>query len=581
MKWKILPSRARRSAHLDFASCLAVRFCLSVRRLPLRMHGRCVSLVGLVCLAAPHAYAQTPPTTEPAEGAAHIEPTSEPGEPPPLSQAADVPSGPPAEEPRESAASGGLGLTPGTLQTGNLVIGRASEPEAAQPSSDDWQFTFHGYMRVPLRLGLGNEAGDTKLHVPPQAPDTAYSDYRYTNNLGGTWVELQFHYGNARAAAHVVLGAYSLSEAAYRDLLAQMGITQAFVTLNFPRAFGRLGGVTWNVGGFINSYGAAGRYDAGRYDTCLIGRTHIAGETMTASFALARGLDLTLEHGFGARLQAQPFYRATVELPPYLPYAGDPKYGQQATTLVHHAHAGLSFGREVTVAAHYLTTWSDDAKAEEKDGRITVYGVDLKLTGSRVGDAYVGFARVSTRDIMRLGPSLEFLHSYAGYSVRDTFFPGSDTGTGTIESLLFQYTLSLGTLLRSSAAASGNGPDVVLGAFGTFSWVHSDERMNDAGIPLQIPKLKSKLGGDVTYTMLKWLGLSFRYDLVRPDTRDDATTFSMFSPKLIVRTDFVTHEQVVLQYSRYVNGSEVRPAWPYPNLTPDENVFAMTASMYW
>ena len=37
------------------------------------------------------------------------------------------------------------------------------------------------------------------------------------------------------------------------------------------------------VGGFTNRYGAAGRYDAGKYETYLFGRTHVAGATVNVA----------------------------------------------------------------------------------------------------------------------------------------------------------------------------------------------------------------------------------------------------------------------------------------------------------
>jgi hypothetical protein len=63
---------------------------------------------------------------------------------------------------------------------------------------------------------------------------------------------------------------------------------------------------------------------------------------------------------------------------------------------------------------------------------------------------------------------------------------------------------------------------------------------------------------------------------------DDSTySFSVLSPKVILRSEFVTHEQVVIQYSRYFNGDAVAPAWPNPGRDPDEDVFAISAIMWW
>jgi hypothetical protein len=62
---------------------------------------------------------------------------------------------------------------------------------------------------------------------------------------------------------------------------------------------------------------------------------------------------------------------------------------------------------------------------------------------------------------------------------------------------------------------------------------------------------------------------------------DNTYSFSVLSPKLIFRSQFVTHEQVVVQYGHYFNGDNVAPAWPNAARDPDENVFAITAIMWW
>jgi hypothetical protein len=261
-----------------------------------------------------------------------------------------------------------------------------------------------------------------------------------------------------------------------------------------------------------------------------------------------------------------------------LPYPGPVKQG---TTIVHHAHLGLTFREKATLTGHYLTTWTDDAQAAgEKDGRITVYGVDLKFLTGLYGDGYFGYSHIDSHEILRLAQSLEFLHSYSGWSLRDNFFKGSNTGNGSIDSILFQYTYSLATLLRHPEPFWGQGPDIVIGLYGTMSWVKNNER-DEAGERLLIPKSKLKLGADVTYTMLSWLGASVRVDSVQPDMKDNTQSFTVISPKLIIRTEFVTHEQVVLSYSGYFNKKNVSPAWPNAAYPCDEHVVAVIGSMWW
>ena len=60
--------------------------------------------------------------------------------------------------------------------------------------------------------------------------------------------------------------------------------------------------LTATVGGFTNRYGAAGRYDGGKYETYLFGRTHVAGWTTNISYDISDNFTLVFEHGFGAKL---------------------------------------------------------------------------------------------------------------------------------------------------------------------------------------------------------------------------------------------------------------------------------------
>lgn len=487
-----------------------------------------------------------------------------------------------AEKPatrRRSASQ--VGIAPGTAQTGTVLLSAPPEATVSDgPSDGSWRFDFHGFLRAPLRLGLGSgddaapEAGSgMKLHSPPQVPDGTFTDWRYTNNVPGPWVELRFVYGNQRVTGNVMIAAYNITDGGYRNLQSQLGIDQAFVTIDEADLFEERGGLVWNVGVFQNRYGAAGRYDAGKYETYLFGRTHVAGETLTAFYNFSDDLALTFEHGIGAKLQVPPLVSGLPEPnPAYLPYAGPV---QQGTQLVHHAHLLMTYG-ELQFGAHYLTTWTDDARlATEVDGRITVAGGDIKMIDSHYGDAYLGFSRLSTETPLRVGEGLEVLHSISGWNLRDNFFGQGSAGTGTVDTVLMQYTLSLARLLRYPEPFWGQGPDVLLSVFGMYNHVKSD----DPAFAGASDKLK--WGADVTYTPLGFLGVSARYDSVQPDLDDSTLSFHVLSPKIILRSEFVTHEQVVLQYSRYLYGDDVMPAWPTASLPPDKDVFTVSAIMWW
>jgi hypothetical protein len=479
-----------------------------------------------------------------------------------------------------------VGIAPNAPQTSGLVLNAPVEEETGTtdgPSDGEWRFDFHGFMRAPLRLGVGSGddvaegvEGGAKLHSPPNIPDSAFTDWRYINNVPGPWVELRFLYGNQRVTGNVSIAAYNITDGGYRNLQSQLGIDQAFITIDQSDLLpeGR-GGLIWNVGVFQNRYGAAGRYDAGKYETYLFGRTHVAGETLTLFYDLSDELTLTFEHGLGVKLEVPPLVSGLPEPnPPYLPYPGPV---QQGTQLLHHAHLMLTWG-ELQFGAHYLTSWTDDAAlAGEVDGRITTAGIDVKLSDSAYGDAYIGYSRLSAETPLRVGEGLEVLHSLAGWNLRDNFFGQASTGTGTVDTVLFQYVISLARLLRAPEPFWGQGPDVLLSAFGMYNHVASDDEMFN-GITD-----KMKWGLEGTYIFLPFMGAGLRFDRVQPNLDDNTYAFSVLSPKIVLRSQFVTHEQVVIQYSRYFNGDNVAGGYRASTIAgePDKDVFVMAASMWW
>ena len=527
---------------------------------------------GWVCLIASRAHAQEAGDT---------------GTPPPAE--AKHEEGAPPDRPRGAPQ---VGIAPGTPQTGTL-IGTQPEPEepSATPSDGEWRFDFHGFLRAPMRIGFGSSEGTAegvekggKIHAPPHVPDGTFTDWRYTNSVPGPWTELRFSYGNSRVTGNVMIAAYNITAGGYRNLQAQLGIDQAFVTIDGADILPEdKGGLVWNVGVFQNRYGAAGRYDAGKYETYLFGRTHVAGETLTLFYNFTKSFTLTLEHGIGAKLEMPPFVSGLPQPnPPFLPYAGPM---QQGTQLVHHVHLMASVGEQLQFGAHYLTTWTDDARlAGELDGRITVAGFDAKMIDSRYGDAYLGYSRLSSETPIRVGEGLEVLHSIAGWNLRDNYFGQASTGTGTIDTVLLQYVLSLARLLRYPEPFWGQGPDVVISLFGMYNHVSSDDPVFQTELEREawpIGENRLKWGADATYTPLGFLGIGVRFDRVQPDLDDSTVAFSVISPRILLRSEFVTHEQILIQYSHYLYGDNVAPSWPAEVLPPDEDSFMISAIMWW
>ena len=149
-----------------------------------------------------------------------------------------------------------------------------------------------------------------QLHEAPRVPGANYQAWDFTNTLYGPWTQLNFAYGNSRVTTTVVVDAYNQTDGSYRNLQANQGIDQVFLTMRFPDAFGDYGGLTWNIGSFPSRYGTAGKYDAGMYETYQFGRTHVSGEVLTATFSNLDPMGdwtITLEHGIGAKLDFMPF----------------------------------------------------------------------------------------------------------------------------------------------------------------------------------------------------------------------------------------------------------------------------------
>jgi len=478
-----------------------------------------------------------------------------------------------------------LGSGPGSEQSED----QAAAPEAAADGANDededdepkYKFDFHGFLRIPAQVGI--EGG--KLHSPPHTPDFNYTDWTYTNNMGGPWTELWFSYGDKTVSANVVLEAYNISEASYKDLQAQLGIAQSFITLNFPTLLGDRGGLSANIGAFVGRYGMAGQYDAGQYDTYLFGATHTAGETIALTYRLTDHLTIDFEHGVGAKLEIPTFVENAPDLP-YLPYPGDV---QQGSTFLHHAHVSFTWDGKLTLGLHDMIAFTKDSEAADApDGSIHTFGAELKLWESRFGSGYLGWAHLIAKDPLRVAGALETVHSFEGWEIRDNFFSKDDnsdaTGNGNIDTVLFEYNFSLATLLWYPQEFWGQSNDLIFSVFGMYNHVSSDDPAFAGVADDQRGKAgsqKLKLGGSVTYNFKPWLGFQGRYDLVQPNMSDNTQSFQVLSPSLIFSSRFASNEQVILQYSHYINNGNVHGGYPYQLLAPDKDCIRIAAVMWW
>lgn len=431
----------------------------------------------------------------------------------------------------------------------------------------EWHYEFHGYFHAPMRIGIGEREdplpgqGKRTFHAP-LVPDDAYLSPQHTKHNPREWAELYFSYGNDQVRGVVSIEAFNFTDGNWNDQIAQFGITKAFIQLT-PRLSRVPLRLRWKIGAADNRYGRAGRYDGGEYETYLFGRTRGLGETLRAELPV-RSLTFSVEHGVGA---TRP----------------DPnEYAMSRFTLLHHAHAGVAYRKLIDFNFHYLTAFAaeedrpgeadaaetkpledEDGNAYAPDGRMTVLGPDIRLNAGRLGYLYAGYSWIKLHYARTVGPAIEVIHSngagnystglvynylegpQTGYSDPESGATFNDSnGNGSISTVLLQYEQSVKNAMKGDAFY-GQSRDVGIRAYTMLNRIASANPNMD-GVT------KFKYGADVYFWALKWLGGSVRYDRVQPNSNLPEQSFSVLSPRLIFRTDWITHEEIRLQYSRYI-----------------------------
>ncbi|MES1205135.1 MAG: hypothetical protein ABUS79_04285 [Pseudomonadota bacterium] len=615
--------------------------------------------VALCSLAARQALAQNPPAAVPAVPAA---PAAAPPAISPAALAASPGAALPATEDNKPARTAGAGfLSPNVPQIGAGAMVNSKEasetltPTTTGASADEWKFSFHGYLRGPMRFSWGpptttkidpntgpgfmpsDAPPGTQLHGKPRVPGASYITWEYTNTVPDPWAQLNFSFGNSRAMMTIIVDSYGQTSAGYRNLQSQQGIDQAFVTLNFPEAFGDHGGLVLNVGSFQNRYGTAGKYDGGMYETYLFGRTHVGGATLTANIDTGSEWGLTVEGGGGTKLEVIPFTNTQLfqlfkgasgaqdpmtnqgysyprnlsdREAEYLPYSGPVPQG---STFLAHLHFGASYKKMWTFGLHALNSWSPDDNWDMTNsnqpntsdmlpratapspGRMTVLGAEARLNGGVYGDGYLGFSYIDAKNILVLADALEVLHSFGGWQFKQNYFGvtfnphtgaylGPQNESGTVKTLSFQYTFSFAALARYPAGFWGDGPDLTATVFANLALVDSPPPVANPMWDMSTKKLK--YGADVLYTPLPWFGVGGRFDHVQPDLDakmgGNTLNFAVFSPRAVFRTAFVTHEAVTVMYQHYFLSSASYPIYPYQWVPKaDADLLAVSATMWW
>jgi hypothetical protein len=469
-----------------------------------------------------------------------------------------------------------LGIDPGEPQVRSAP---PSLPFGVPPAtSKEYVLDFHGYLLLPMRLGLhrreqGTRApgrGRTVLHTPPLIPQD-YRRFQYTGVVPDPWVQLNFTYGNSNVAATAILAANTATEAeAVYDPAKQLGVSDAYVTFNLSETLGTP--FQFRAGATGNRYGAMGAFDAGRYATPLIARVNAVGETATTTVTTGNAT-IVVEQGIGGQLGRAPSGLVSSGWNGF----ADPNAG---ASFVAHLHAGIDYARHLQAGLHYVHAFSQDDQnlaGNLSDGRISILGADVRLTG-RYGHLYVGAAYTKGTDAQFVSGIVEVLNARGGTGLTSEYWGPKSGGNGSLTTIGAQYDVSLSRFVFGEQYR-GKNPDVLVSLFGIGTAVRSDDDDYDR-------KLKLKVGGEATYNLLSWFGTSGRIDHVRTDNDLNSKSFNIYTGRLLFHTNWLSRDEFALQYSHFAYGKNVAVASGYPPvdnpaLNPDRHVLSLSVSFWW
>ncbi len=552
------------------------------------------------------ALAQDPPAASSTE---KVQLADEPGKPaePPKAAAADA-AAPAAKT--EATATVDMGGNAGSPKRGSLAASPVHRGgnESAE-SSKEWKTDFHGYFRVPFRFGIGSRPAPLATPDPDQSeaatntlapgqskttfhapliPDGQYLSWQSTSHNRSDWAEMFFGVGNSWAKATVGLQGYNFTDVSFSDPQTQYGIGQAYVTLSPDLGYENMR-LSLKVGAYQDRYGAAGKYDAGEYDTYLFGRTHAMGETLHLDYDINEAWNLWAEEGVGGK---RP----------------DPSsFNNARFTMLAHGHVGLNKGNDMQFSANMLYSWAQEEDrpynigkdatqyansiVDAKDGNMWVAGADARFDLGKFGYFYGGYSHIGASNALVVGRAIEVLHASGGgeyqLGVVDNYFgpgcraanadpmtprtsalagPGNlaapggcSAGTGSVDSVLAQYEFSLTNFLQMNEEGGqkfwGEGSDLKIAVYGMLNKVKSDYRPSEADKTKWGPtdgNLKLKYGADIQYHATPSITAAVRVDRLQPNKDIPEQSFSIISPRIVLTSNWVTREQLTFQYSRYL-----------------------------
>ena len=472
-----------------------------------------------------------------------------------------------------------IGLDPGEPQAPSPT---PAIPFGVQPAlSREYVLDFHGYLLLPAQLGLHERPNPTAGAEQPGAPCAAAGSHepRTTSRTPASCRTPGCSSTSSTAtrpspATVILAGTSALDAAGYYDPVAQMGVNDAYMTVNLTKRV-RFP-LQVNVGAYTGRYGAMGMYDAGRYGTPLIAQTNTIGEEITAAYKVG-DLLLLIDQGLGGQLGRPPVGFTPAGWNDF----ADPNVG---ATFVNQVHVGVAYRPLVRLGLHYLTAWTQDdltPGGNIPDGRITVMGADAHVTGGRAGHLYLGRGQdLGHERADGLGRHRDPERARRARADRATT---SGRRAGNVNGSLTDVRRPV----RSQPGAAG-----LRSALHRRQPRHPGQPVRRRDVRDQPrPRLQRRAQAEGRasrrrYLFLSWLGVSERFDHVRLHGSDSTQAYTSLASRLLFHTGWRSRGEIALQYTYFVYGSGVPidagyPPAPTLTINPDRNVFSLIGTFWW
>jgi hypothetical protein len=236
-----------------------------------------------------------------------------------------------------------------------------------------------------------------------------------------------------------------------------------------------------------------------------------------------------------------------------------------------------------------------------------VMGGEVHLDHPIAGNGYIGYSHVDAADIMPLSDAIQVIHGSTGQVFKENYFGdqpnqyitppstipvavtqnGPFDDTGKVDTILFQYIFRLAPILGKKR----EDLDLTLAAFGMYNHISAPKVvLGNTIVPTyQFEQDRFKFGGELQFGVARFLSLGVRGDRVMPDGGNTEVAYSALSPRVVLHSNWLAREYVILNYTRYFFGNEnYQPSPPYKQPSPpsppfdnighaDENVLSLTA----